>query len=81
MIAEPDMYLTASFLPSEQGETLTAGILDARVRFYPSTTGGFFYDLRVSRNTTVTRFWNGFAMRNSNMDANVGQMGLALTLH
>lgn len=104
---------TAGWSKSEQGETLTAGILDARVRFYPSATGGFFltggagvgsvsselsglgtetetgfgvilglgYDLRVSRNTSVTWFWNGFAMRNSNTDANVGQMGIAVTLH
>ena len=104
---------TAGWTKSEQGTTLTATILDARVRFYPSTTGGFFltggagvgsvtadwsgfgnqtetgfgvilglgYDLRVSANTSITTFWNGFAMRNSNTDANVGQIGLAVTLH
>jgi hypothetical protein len=98
---------------SEQGATLTVGTLDARVRFYPSTTGGFFltgglglgsvtgsisglgsstetgmgmlfglgYDMRVAKNTSITPYWNGFAMRNSNVDANVGQLGLAITLH
>ena len=104
---------TSGWSKSEQGGTLTVGLLDARVRFYPSTTGGFFltggagvgsvkasvsgfgsatetglgvilgigYDWRVARNASVTPFWNGFAMRNSNIDANVGQMGLAVTLH
>ena len=97
---------------SQQGATLTVGTLDARVRFYPSTTGGFFltggvgvgsvsaaasgftatetglgmlfglgYDVRVARNTSITPYWNGFAMRNSRTDANVGQVGLAVTLH
>jgi hypothetical protein len=97
---------------SQQGATLTVGTLDARVRFYPSTTGGFFltgglgvgsvsaggsgftatetglgmlfglgYDVRVARNTSLTPYWSGFAMRNSNTDANVGQVGLAVTLH
>ena len=27
---------------TQQGATMTVGTLDARVRFYPSTTGGFF---------------------------------------
>ena len=98
---------------TEQGATLTVGTLDARVRFYPSTTGGFFltgglgvgsvtgslvgfgsstetglgmifglgYDVRVAKNTSITPYWNGFAMRNSNTNANVGQLGLAITLH
>jgi Outer membrane protein beta-barrel domain len=98
---------------SQQGATLTVATLDARVRFYPSTTGGFFltggvglgsvtgsvsglvsstetgmgmvfglgYDIRVAKNTSITPYWNGFAMRNSNTNANVGQLGLAITLH
>ena len=104
---------TSGWSKSEQGATLTVALLDARVRFYPSTTGGLFltggagigsvrgsvsgfgsatetgmglilglgYDWRVARNASVTPYWNGFAMRNSNIDANVGQMGLAITLH
>ena len=97
---------------SEQGATLTVGTLDARVRFYPSTTGGFFltgglglgtitgaasgytasetgvgavfglgYDVRVARNASLTPYWTSFAMKSSNADANVGQVGLAITLH
>ncbi len=104
---------TSGWTKSEAGETLTVGLLDARVRFYPTTRGGFFltgglgigsvkgtvagfgsqtetgvgvilglgYDMRVSRNASITPYWNGFAMRNDNIDANVGQLGLAVTLH
>lgn len=93
--------------------TLTAGTLDARVRFYPSATGGFFLtgglglgsisadidgfgsdsevgvglllglglDIRVGTNVSLTPFWNGFAVRTSNSNANVGQIGLGVTLH
>lgn len=97
---------------TDQGATLTVGLVDARVRFYPQTTGGFFltagaglgsitgsysgfsateqgpgmilgvgYDIRVARNTSITPYWNGYAMKNSDTDANVGQIGLAVTLH
>ena len=103
---------TEGWAKSEQGATLTVGTLDARVRFYPSATGGFFltggigvgtisgaasgytatetglgmvfglgYDVRVARNASLTPYWNGFAMKSSNADANVGQVGLAITLH
>jgi hypothetical protein len=103
---------TSAWSKSEQGATLTVATLDARVRFYPSTTGGFFvtgglgfgsmrgdaggisatetgvgtilglgWDIRVARNASVTPYWNGFAMKNSNVDANVGQAGIAVTLH
>ena len=103
---------TEDWAKSEQGATLTVGTLDARVRFYPSTTGGFFltggvgvgtisgaasgytaretglgmvfglgYDVRVARNASLTPYWSGFAMKSSNADANVGQVGLAITLH
>jgi hypothetical protein len=102
---------TAGWTKSDQGSTLTVGTLDARVRFYPSATGGFFvtgglgigtvrqtglgtatetgvgtllgigYDVRVAKNASITPYWNGFAMKNSTTDANVGQLGLAVTLH
>jgi Outer membrane protein beta-barrel domain len=42
---------------------------------------GIGYDVRVAKNTSITPYWNGFAMRNSNTDANIGQVGLAITLH
>ena len=102
---------SAAWTKTQQGVTMTVGTLDARVRFYPSATGGFFltgglgfgtarlsgfgtytengvgtilglgWDIRVARNTSITPYWNGFAMKNNNTDANVGQMGLAVTLH
>ena len=103
---------TSGWSKSEQGGRLTVATLDARVRFYPWTTGGFFvtggiggasvresvsgisatesgvgalfgigYDYRVARNASITPYWNGFGMRNNNTDANVGQIGLAITLH
>ena len=104
---------TSGWTKSDQGATLTVGLVDARVRFYPQTSGGFFvtgglgvgsvtgsvtgfgsntetgvgmifgfgYDVRVSRNTSITPYWNGYGMKNSNTDANVGQIGLAVTLH
>ena len=103
---------TAGWSKSDQGGRLSVATLDARVRFYPWTTGGFFltggiggaqvresvgnvsvtesglgalfgigYDYRVARNASVTPYWNGFGMRNKRTDANVGQIGLAITLH
>lgn len=104
---------TSGWTKSEQGARLTVDEIDARVRFYPSTNGGFFltgglgygevrasvtgfgsatesggaailgmgYDIRVARNTSITPYWNGYAMKNSNTDANVGQVGVAITLH
>jgi hypothetical protein len=104
---------TSGWTKSEGGGRLTVGLVDARVRFYPSSKGGLFltggvgigsaelnvsgfgsatetgpgvilglgYDMRVSRNTSITPFWNGYAMKNDNIDANVGQIGLAVTLH
>ena len=104
---------TAGWTKSEGGATLTVGTLDARLRFYPSETGGFFLtgglglgsigadvsgfgsasetgvglllglgiDFRVGNNLSLTPFWNGFAVRTSNGNANVGQIGLNLTVH
>ena len=103
---------TSGWTKEEQGARLTVAEIDARVRFYPSATGGFFltgglgygsitgsvggfsstengagailgmgYDVRIARNMSVTPYWNAYAMKNSNTDANVGQIGLALTWH
>ena len=112
----PKVYLgggTTGWTKSEGGATLTVGTLDARIRFYPSATGGFFLtgglglgsisadvtgigsddevgvgvvlglgiDIRVGGNLSLTPFWNGFAVKTSNADANVGQLGLSLTVH
>lgn len=110
------VYLGASsnaWTKSENGATLTVGMLSAMVRVYPSSTGGFFltgglgigsvkldysgfgsdsetgtgvllgvgYDFRVGRNVSLTPFWNGFAVDYDPGDANVGQLGLSVTLH
>jgi hypothetical protein len=42
---------------------------------------GLGYDARIGRNVSITPFWNGFAIRASDADANVAQIGLGLTLH
>ena len=42
---------------------------------------GLGYDVRVGDNVSLTPFWNGFAMSSSGSDANVGQLGLGVTLH
>jgi hypothetical protein len=42
---------------------------------------GLGYDFRVGNNVSLTPFWNGFATSSSNMDANVGQLGLGVTIH
>ena len=42
---------------------------------------GLGYDLRVGQNVSLTPYWNGFAMSSSNSDANVGQLGLGITVH
>lgn len=104
---------TTGWTKSEFGTTLTVGTLDARLRFYPNATGGFFLtggvgvgsigaditnfgsasetgigivlglgiDIRIGRNISLSPFWNGFAIRTSGSDANVGQLGLGLTVH
>jgi hypothetical protein len=99
---------TTGWAKSEDGETLTVGTLDARLRFYPVVKAGFFvtggiglgtirfagesenglgvvlgvgWDVRIARNVSVTPFYNGFAMRSSIADANVGQLGVGITIH
>ncbi|HVH55840.1 MAG TPA: hypothetical protein VM791_06280 [Vicinamibacterales bacterium] len=99
---------TTGYAKSVAGETFSVGTLDARIRFYPARTSGFFinggiglgsmsfagesefgvglmlglgWDIRVGRNVSLTPFWNGFAMSNSNVDGNVGQIGLGFTVH
>jgi hypothetical protein len=42
---------------------------------------GLGWDIRVGKNVSLTPFWNGFAMSNSNVDANVGQLGIGVTIH
>jgi hypothetical protein len=42
---------------------------------------GVGWDIRIAKNVSISPFWNGFAMRNSNVDANVGQFGVGITIH
>ena len=42
---------------------------------------GLGYDIAMSRNVSLTPYWNGFALSYSGGDANVGQIGLAITVH
>jgi hypothetical protein len=42
---------------------------------------GLGWDIRVGRNVSLTPFWNGFAADTDDVDANVGQIGLGLTVH
>ena len=42
---------------------------------------GLGYDIRVGDNTSMTAYWNGFAARTGDPDANVGQIGLSITAH
>jgi len=104
---------TNGWYKSEGGVSLSAGTLTALIRFYPSSTGGFFllgglgvgtvrieiagfgsanetgggallglgYDIRVGSNVSLTPYWNGFAVKTSNTDANIGQIGLGITVH
>jgi hypothetical protein len=104
---------TTGWTKSENGATMTVGTVDARFRFYPSATGGFYltgglgvgsvsidlgsfgsgsntglgfvlglgYDIRVGNNLSLTPFWQGYAVTTDGSTANVGQLGLSLTVH
>jgi hypothetical protein len=104
---------TNRWTKSEDGHTLTVETLAAVMRFYPSSTAGYFVlgglglgmihraasgfgsdtqtgfgallglgiDIRVDRNVSLTPFWNGFVVVMNDQDANVGQIGLGVTVH
>jgi hypothetical protein len=42
---------------------------------------GLGWDIPVGSRVSLTPFWHGFAMRSSLVDANVGQLGLGVTIH
>jgi len=43
---------------------------------------GLGIDIRIGNNVSLTPFWNGFAIQTSDdTDANIGQIGLSLTVH
>jgi hypothetical protein len=80
------------FYPSAHGLFLMGGLgigtVSAAVSGFGSgsETGwgallGLGYDIPMSRSVSLTPYWNGFAMNSSNADANVGQIGLGITVH
>jgi hypothetical protein len=42
---------------------------------------GLGYDFRIGRMLSLTPYFNGFAVKTSNTNANVGQVGLSITVH
>jgi len=42
---------------------------------------GLGIDIRVARNVSLTPFWNAFVVAMNDDDANVGQIGLGVTVH
>jgi hypothetical protein len=42
---------------------------------------GLGYDIRIGRTVSLTPYWNGYALTYSGGDANVGQLGLGITVH
>lgn len=43
---------------------------------------GLGYDIRVGRNVSLTPFWNGYGIQaEDDVDANVGQLGIGITVH
>jgi len=80
--------LRVRFYPSaSSGFFITGGIGAGSISYAGETeigggaVLGLGLDLRIASNVSVTPFWNGFAMRSSNLDANVGQIGLGVTVH
>jgi hypothetical protein len=84
---------TVRFYPSATGGFylmggLGLGVIDVAVAGLGSAseTGagavlGLGYDVRVSRNMSLTPYWNGVGISNSDGDMNFGQIGLGLTIH
>ena len=67
---------------------LGVGVIDIDISGFggDSETGfgallGLGYDFRVDGNVSLTPFWNGFAVASSDVDANVGQIGVGVTIH
>jgi hypothetical protein len=81
------------FYPSETGGFFLLGGLGlgaihrAASGFGSDTETGFGallglgIDIRVDRNVSLTPFWNGFVVVMNDDDANVGQIGLGVTVH
>lgn len=72
------------FLTGGLGVGVISGSLTSARRGREIGLGAVFglgYDIRVGRNVSLTPFCNGYAVRRSNANANVGHVGLGLTVH
>ena len=81
------------FYPSATGGFFLLGGLGlGTIRAEASTVGsatetgvgavlGLGFDIRLGGNVSLTPFWNGFAANTTTGDANVGELGLGLTIH
>ena len=47
----------------------------------PALLFGMGYDVRIGKMLSLTPYWHGFAVQTDNADSNVGQFGLAITVH
>ncbi len=54
--------------------------LDAETQYGVGALFGLGWDIRVTRNVSLTPFYNGFAVRTANVNGSVGQFGLGVTL-
>jgi opacity protein-like surface antigen len=121
--SEADMVFY-DYWPHDAKHTLTVSTLDARLRFYPKVSSGFFvtgglglgmisakttvyddsgekldsasetklgtgavlgigWDINVAKHVSVTPSYTGFAMQSrvKSVNANVGQIGVGITIH
>ena len=80
------------FYPSAGGFYLTAGFglgnVSASVSGFGSASEmgvgellGLGYDIRVGNNVSLTPYWHMYAVQAGDSDANVGQLGLSVTVH
>ena len=88
---------TNGWTKSENGSSLTVGFLTGGLGLGTVSAGvagfgsasetgvaallGLGYDIRVSNSVSLSPYWNGFALSYSGGDANVGQIGLGITVH
>ena len=55
--------------------------LAAETQYGVGALYGLGWDIRVARNLSLTPFYNGFAVHTANVDGNVGQFGVGITIH
>jgi len=82
------LALTEAPVRATSGDGLGLSTVSAGINGFGSAseTGGaallgLGYDIPMSRSVSLTPYWNGYALSYSNGDANVGQIGLAITVH